>query len=152
MLIGLDRALREHPDWELHLTAGNIPGVLDSFPKGMTLKWTDWLPHTIWPKEVSSFTIGIAPLFGEYDKYRSNLKIVEYGICNVPWVASFSDPYSRTHVRGGILTKDSDWYEALTTLMNDKGARDTLSSAGKEWAEGYKMSKNVSVYEEILWS
>lgn len=152
MLNALDRILKEHSDWELDLTAGNIPAILGDFPKGMKMMWRDWIPHTEWPKKVASFTIGIAPLFGEYDKYRSNLKVVEYGICNVPWVASLSDPYSRTHVRGGILTKDTDWYEALTTLINDKGARDILSAAGKEWAEGYKMSKNVSTFEEILWN
>lgn len=152
MVKALDRVLKEHPGWEIHLTAGNIPMVVNEFPDGMTIKWRDWIPHTEWPKEVSTFTIGIAPLFGEYDRYRSNLKVLEYGICNVPWVASFSDPYSKSHVRGGILTKDTDWYEALTTLMNDETARNTLSSAGKEWAEGYKMSKNVSVYEEILWN
>jgi glycosyltransferase involved in cell wall biosynthesis len=151
MLKALDRILKENPDWELHLTAGNIPGVIAGFPTGMTIKWRDWLSHTEWPKEVSTFTIGIAPLFGDYDRYRSNLKVLEYGICGVPWVASLMEPYSDTHVRGGVLTKDMDWYEALSLLVGNEKARDTLSSAGKEWAEGYKMSKNVSVYENALW-
>lgn len=152
MLQALDRILKENSGWELNLTAGNIPNAVSEFPRGMTLKWSDWIPYTEWPKRVASFTVGIAPLFGDYDRYRSNLKVLEYAICGVPWVASMLEPYSKTHVSGGVLTKDSDWFEALSLLIGNEKARDTLSKAGKEWAEGYKMSKNVSVYENILWN
>lgn len=152
MLKALDKILKDFPGWELHLVAGKIPEIVGTFPAGMTLKWHDWIPHTEWPKEVATFSIGIAPLFGDYDRYRSNLKILEYAICGVPWVASMADPYSRMPVRGGILTKDSDWYEALALVVQDEKARDTLAAAGKEWAAGYLMSKNVAIYESVLWS
>ena len=35
-----------------------------------------------------SFDIGVAPLAGEYDKYRSWIKPIEYCLTSTPWLAS----------------------------------------------------------------
>jgi len=152
MSSALAQILRENPDWELHMVADNLPDIIKGFPKGVEIKWHSWMSHTNWPGVMSSFSIGLAPLYGEYDRYRSNLKLVEYGLGRVPWIASWMDPYTKTHVRGGVLTKESGWYDSLSLMVKDEKARKNLSEAGREWAEGYFMSRNVGVYEQLLWS
>lgn len=151
LLKALTRVLSEHPDWQFRLIGQAIPPILQTFPEGLVAQWSDWQPYDQWAKTVSEFTIGIAPLHGSYDRYRSNLKLVEYGLARVPWVASFLDPYSRNPVKGGVLVKETDWYQTLSMLVEDGPARLKLATAGRLWAEGFRMSANVSVYEELLW-
>jgi len=147
----LNKILKERSDWGLFLCSSAAPIIANYLPRGMKFIWSNWVKHTEWPKMMSGFTIGIAPLQGQYDRYRSNLKLVEYTLGSVPWVATSLDPYMRSEVRGGILTKNSNWYSSLSRLIEDRDLRDSLVKDGIEWGNGYKMSRNVNVYERILW-
>ena len=48
----------------------------------------------VWPQRLAQFDLGIAPLFGDYDRRRSWLKVVEYACAGVPCIVTKSDPYA----------------------------------------------------------
>lgn len=155
-LLGLGNALKkvldEHPDWELHLHSGVAIAMGHLLPSGIKFHFGDWMPHTQWPSAMTRFGIGIAPLKGKYDRYRSNLKLVEYGMAKVPWIASSLDPYTRHDVLGGQVIEEKDWYRTLSELIASEEARKVFADIGHDWAQSYRMSRNVPVYEKILWS
>ena len=47
----------------------------------------------LWPRTVSMFDIGVAPLFGIYDQRRSWIKGIEYALGGVPWIGTEGEPY-----------------------------------------------------------
>lgn len=80
------------------------------------------------------FDIGIAPLEGEYDKYRSMIKPIEFMLTKTPFVASYGEAYKELFQIGGLgsFIKNSvenwetsllyilDHYESEKELMNGK--------------------------------
>jgi hypothetical protein len=109
------------------------------------------VPWAEWPSEMASWDIAIAPAVGDYDLYRSRLRIIESGLAKVPYIASDYGPYAGQD-KGGILVANGkkSWYRGLTRLIEDEDARDRLGSSGHDWASGYYMDDNVKVYEDIL--
>lgn len=107
-----------------------------------------------WPGLVGHFDIGLAPLRGPYDQYRSHIKVLEYASLGIPWVATDAPPYA--NARGGILIppdkrEGERWEAALVRLMTDPDLYANLSRDGYDWSREYALDKCVPVYEEILW-
>lgn len=102
-----------------------------------------------WPVFISGLDIGLAPLDGIYDSFRSHLKAQEYGAAWVPWVGTSSRVYS--DARGGVTVRNSEreWYDALEKLL-DPNFRQALAEEGASWSRSLYMSRNVSVYADIL--
>lgn len=114
----------------------------------------EWVGAKAWPKYLSQFHIGLAPLRGEYDQGRSSLKVLEYASLGLPWLASEGSPY--WDAEGGILIpsdrrEGERWTAAIRTLVTDPILYADLSARGRAWAAGYQMNRNVGVYEEALW-
>ena len=108
-----------------------------------------WCAFADWPKRVASFDIGIAPLTGEYDKARSNLKVVEYGLAGIPWVASAGGEYEKA--KGGMLyTNFQDMREAMQFLIDNPEVRTKLGEEGKRWAQEYLITMNLQVYPGLF--
>ncbi|KPL84145.1 hypothetical protein SE15_02955 [Thermanaerothrix daxensis] len=83
------------------------------------LPWTD--PDK-WPQYLSMFDIGIAPLQGAYDQRRSWIKVLEYMIMKVPWVASQGAPYEDLKDFGTLVRNDPyAWENALLELIDHLG-------------------------------
>jgi glycosyltransferase involved in cell wall biosynthesis len=117
----------------------------------------NWTPYPQWPEVVHAFHVGLAPLAGAYDRFRSGLKIEEYGLAQIPFVASDDGEYKiihETETTGGIFVKDrvQDWVDALSSLIDDPSLREGNGRIAREWAEGYFMSKHVEDYEDVLFS
>jgi hypothetical protein len=138
----------KHPDWTLRLY-GSAPRK--TLPDSLLQDSRQWVKFSEWPKEVAQFTIGIAPLNGIYDRYRSNLKPLEFACAGVPWIGSNYYPYTKTLVRGGLLAYQSEWGNMLECFATDEGMRNTYAAEGRKWAEGMMMSQNTKVYERLLW-
>ena len=127
-----------------------------------------------WPYIVATFDIGLAPLdmrpvpeemgHGKnpeqrkysYDERRSWLKGVEYLCAGVPWVATRSATYEDLS-RHGIMVENRDslsldersnnWYNALSSAIENIAARKTLAADKKKWAiKRWSMEANVPVY------
>ena len=114
-------------------------------------RWVPQVPYTEWPYEIGRISIGIAPLAGEYDKYRSWIKCVEFALKSIPWVATAAPPYEEC--RGGILVQNETdlWGKALD-LLEDEAIYNQLSEEGWEWA--WKLGiddhigERIALYEE----
>ena len=77
-----------------------------------------------WGKVISSlFDIGIAPLEGEYDKYRSIIKPIEFMLTKTPFVASYGEAYKELFQIGGLgsFIKNSavNWEQKLLYILDN---------------------------------
>jgi processive 1,2-diacylglycerol beta-glucosyltransferase len=70
--------------------------------------------------------IAIAPLLNdEFNRGKSHIKWMEYGVYKIPCVASDVYPYSKAITDGedGFLCDEKQWYYTLRKLINDKDLR-----------------------------
>ncbi len=130
--------------------------VADKFlyEAGVPFQALEWQTQAGWANTVRNFDIGLAPLRGEYDQYRSHLKVLEYAISGVPWVASDQPPYAECE--GGILIKSgkreaAQWEAAIRILLDDSKLYLEFVQAGTAWAQHYLLERSVPIYEELLW-
>lgn len=146
----LKRIVSEFPNVEVRVYGTMADDAL--FQAEVPFKARPWVDFENWPDEVRQFDIGLAPLTGEYDMRRSNLKLLEYGAAGVPFVATDVGEYRRAP--GGILVvnRADEWYRALKHLIRNDGLRASLGSAGRKWVEErWFMPDRVREYERILW-
>jgi len=109
-----------------------------------------WVSYEAWPQEVSKFGTGIAPLSGQYDRYRSHLKVLEYARTGVPWVATLNYAYYHKP-KGGLLIDNDGWKKALRRICTENSLRRELREEGLAWARDHLMHRNVDRYEQVLW-
>lgn len=146
----LAKVMPRHPDWKLHLHGYTGMGAL--LEAGVSFELHPWANIATWAQSVRGFDVGLAPLYGPYDARRSNLKVLEYGLAGVPFVASDSAPYRDDGSPGGRLVLNRyDWERQLEALMSDGVERAKLGTCGQAWAQTYTMDKGVAVYEKLLW-
>ena len=145
----LGQICKKYPKVYVHLQTYDprITGLFDKF--GVRYRSRNWVQFDIWPKIVATFHLGLAPLAGEYDKRRSNLKTLEYGMVGVPWIATDDAPYQES--AGGILVKNKtkEWVRAIESLINDASLYDKLSEEGRVWASAFNR-QCVSVYQKVF--
>ncbi len=114
-----------------------------------------WVKFEDWPRHILDFDIGMLPLSGEYDRRRSSLKAIEYGLARLPWVGNveYSDPYNGC--QGGLFVSDNPraWQTACAKLIEDDDLRKSLGCTGQTWAKNYDMSlsTNLDSYQKVLW-
>lgn len=134
LIPALGKLCRKYPKVMVHIQPP-YPEVVASMQKmGVRYALGTWEKFENWPKTVAKFHIGVAPLFGEYDRRRSMLKGLEFAMVGAPWVATDSNPYQEA--RGGILVnnKSSEFYSALDELISNRALYKNLSEEGHEWA------------------
>lgn len=103
----------------------------------------DWVPHSLFPRELSRFDIGLAPLFGEYDRRRSWIKSLEFTTMGIPWIGSDMEP--NQELETGLLAKNTpeSWYENMTFAINN------LESMKQIAASNQKIGLENSVYNRV---
>lgn len=149
ILPALEIICRKYPEVKL-MICGNEQWVKDELVKRIPaeqLIFKDWVPNEEWPRVVANFDIGLAPLAGSYDDRRSWVKLLDYTILGVPWVASDRPPYKS--VRGGIKihNKRKNWLRAIRTLIDRPSAYQRLSETGFRWSRAYAGIQNhINVY------
>ncbi|MFZ5809924.1 MAG: glycosyltransferase [Chloroflexota bacterium] len=78
-----------------------------------------WVPYSEWPSVLANFDIGLAPLFGEYDERRSWIKVLEYMVMKIPWVASDGPPYSDFRSFGWLVKNTPKaWERVLLDIVD----------------------------------
>ncbi len=107
------------------------------------------VPYENLPKLISGFDIGLAPLVDRFANHsRSDIKLKEYAIAGVPWLASPIGPYEdHGEDQGGRLVEDDDWYVEISNLVTDKRARRKLAKRGLKWAQRETLAANVGVWQ-----
>lgn len=100
-----------------------------------------------WPAAVAADVgIGIAPLADTiFNTAKSWLKPLEMSALGIPWVASPRAEYARLHARGAGVLADTPrrWHRELRRLVGSKALRIERAEAGREVAEGLRLSANA---------
>lgn len=118
--------------------------------------FADYVQINEWPHQMAWFDIGIAPLQGEYDKRRSWIKVLEYMIMKVPWIATDYPPYQDIRPYGKLINNTpQEWETALLEVIDHiEDYKQIAKGAPYEYAvkQGidYNVSKIVSIYAKII--
>lgn len=111
------------------------------------------VPAPMWPFEMGRIGIGVAPIAGEYDRRRSWIKCLEYGLKGIPWIASDMEPYQDCHGGYRIENETGAWRAAIQRLRDDEAEYERLSQEGREWAWqqdiDLHIQERVSLYERL---
>ncbi len=137
---------RRHPEvvWKI---CGNDQRIFQQLPVSpYHKKHQPGVPPQEWPRQVRSFDIGLAPLFGWYDQHRSWLKGLEYALAGVPWVGSAGPVYDEVQDIGGTLVQNEarHWEEAIEDLLADlPAAQEALAARQEEAYDRFFISRNL---------
>ena len=104
------------------------------------------------PQAIAGFDVAIAPLIGKpgNDK-RSDIKLKEYAIAGVAWLASPYGPYvGYGEEQGGWLVEDEQWFDALNAILSDGKARKKLAKRGQKWAKDQTLERNAPLWVEAF--
>jgi len=151
--------LSKYPDVEFHIT-----GILDldkKFSKFKNRIFRNSFCHYLEMLEkLSKIDINIAPLElnNIFTGSKSELKIFEAALVEVPTVASSVDSYSRCikdGVNGFLAETKDDWVKKLSLLIEDENLRKTMKkTARKDFLEQFYINSIIDnvidTYENIL--
>lgn len=133
------RQLASSRDYEL-LIIGPTDEPLKSIDlAGVNIRFVPWDAATE-VHRLHEMDIGIMPLPDDQDwmKYKAATKLVQYMATGIPAVASpvgvNADILLDNHV-GFAASNTRQWYEALSTLLDDQQLRHTMGDAGRQLAE-----------------
>jgi glycosyltransferase involved in cell wall biosynthesis len=104
------------------------------------------------PQAIAGFDVAIAPLIDKLgNATRSDIKLKEYAIAGVPWLASGYGPYvGFGEEQGGRLVGDDEWFDALNDLLCDNRGRRKLAKRGQKWAKDQTLEANVGYWIEAF--
>jgi glycosyltransferase involved in cell wall biosynthesis len=151
--------LSKYPDVELH-----IVGILDldkKFSKFKDRIFRDPIcTYLEMLEKLSKMDINIAPLElnNIFTDSKSELKIFEAALVEVPTVASSVDSYSRCTkdgVNGFLAGSKNEWVKKLALLIEDKNLRKTMQkTARKDFIEQFYINNTIDstieAYETII--
>lgn len=109
-----------------------------------------------WMTENLDWDLAIAPLVGHvFNVYKSDIKLLDYGICYIPAVYSCVCAYEssvRHHVTGCLAANRTDnWTEELSYLIEDDVARRHMGENAYEYVLGYRtLAQTASQWEETI--
>ncbi|HKG37793.1 MAG TPA: hypothetical protein VKB25_02290 [Conexibacter sp.] len=103
-------------------------------------------------RHAASYDVGIAPIVDiPFNRARSNIKLKEYAVMGVPWLASPIGPYVGLGERqGGRLVADDRWYEELERLVVERKARQKLAKRALKWGDSQRIHNNLPAWEAPL--
>lgn len=104
------------------------------------------------PQAIAGFDVAIAPLIDKLgNATRSDIKLKEYAIAGVPWLASDYGPYvDFGEDQGGRLVRDGEWFDALGGLLSDGKAQRKLAKRGQKWAKDQTLERNTPLWVGAL--
>ena len=124
---------------------------------GVPLENVGGVSFGVWPSLLHSFRadIAVAPLLDtEFNRCKSNLKYLEYGVCALPGV--YSDVvYSETIKEGetGFIAKTPDeFFEKISLLVERKDIRDKVgANAYLDVKTNYDLKDHASKWLNTYW-
>lgn len=110
---------------------------------------TPWTPYRDWPQQVVQFDIGLAPLHGAYDQRRSWIKVLEYLVLGIPWLASAGPAYSELAPYGRLVSNSACAWEQALLEMVDHLDEHRVRAAGAPCAFGRQQAIDRHVTEIV---
>lgn len=93
--------------------------------------------------------LGLAPIADlPFNRARSSVKLKEYAVVGVPWLASAIGPYAELgEKQGGVLVPDDQWHDQIERVVTDERRRRKLAKRALKWGRGQTVSANVLEWE-----
>lgn len=138
------------------MVCGNDRRVFDSLQVPSRQKiFQPWVNYTEWPGVLAKFDIGLAPLAGDYDERRSWIKVLEYMVMKIPWVASEGSAYQELKHFGWLVKNNSEAWERILIDMVDHLNDYKNEASGEPYLFGIgqnideNINRVISIYETI---
>lgn len=151
MKAGVTRFLRENP--QALLAIAGDPAVYEIFnilPEAQRL-YLPYVPFDDYPYVLAHFDVLLAPLRdNEFNRAKSDIKLLEAGVRGLPWVASPLPAYLAWEIGGLFAEKSEDWCAALTQLVSDPELRRRLGEAGRAKAEAREAAFSARQWQALL--
>lgn len=142
--------------------------IPEQVPMDMSKVW--FSPYTswwMWQKTLKRYDIGLAPLSGDYDDRRSSLKVAEYIISGIPFIATRSPVYKKFfgvdsgdfvehgHDMSEYAGRVEDWYRSTIDIIDNleeyrHKAEHNIMTEGINYSVDRNVDGIVAVYEEII--
>lgn len=109
-----------------------------------------YVPYEEWGGVISrNFDIGIAPLCGEYDEYRSWIKPIEFLLTKTPWIASDNVAYDefKDNKYGMIVKNGVDSWTNSLLFMIDNLKKENEKISGEPFEFAKKQDINLHAEE-----
>jgi hypothetical protein len=130
------------------MICGNDRRIFEQLPLPPEQKiLAPWTPYAAWPQRLAQFDIGLAPLHGAYDERRSWIKVLEYLVMKIPWVASDGPAYHALRPYGRLVAErntPSAWERALLDMV-DHLADHKAEAAREPYLFGLSQAIDVNV-------
>lgn len=147
VLPALTQVLEEFPNLEFHVAG--LPS--EARPEHPRISVLPVVKIEQYPELLAGFDIGLIPLVdNRFNRCKSDLKFLEYGMIGLPTIASKVAPYMRSvrHRENGLLaTNTKDWIKHLRALVKDESLREHLGSNARAFAETRLISRHVHDWE-----
>jgi hypothetical protein len=153
ILEALKNICKIRPNVKIHIVGEQ--NVYNSIPVPLEQKlFSPYMPYEQWGKFVAqNFDIGIAPLAGKYDNYRSWIKPMEYMMTKTPFVASDGMAYHELLKYGHLLQVNASkpWERALLNIIdNYDKEKEFVSGLPYEFALTKDVNKNIDEMMKIF--
>ncbi len=115
-----------------------------------------FVPEDQWAALQKSISIGLAPLSSNFDRRRSRIKVLEYMIMKVPWIATNFETYEEMGEYGKLVDNSvENWKSALCDYIeNYDKYKKIAETTNYEYALSQTYEKNIdkllAVYQEII--
>ncbi len=128
------------------MISGNDRRIFQSLPLPSQQKILHpWMPYDQWSSVLAQFDIGIAPLAGPYDERRSWIKVLEYMVMKIPWIASDGPAYYDLGSYGRLVENTTQaWRTALLEVV-DHLESEKMRAAGQPYLFGLAQSVDENV-------
>jgi processive 1,2-diacylglycerol beta-glucosyltransferase len=98
--------------------------------------------------------VALAPLVdNEFNRCKSNIKYLDYGMAEIPGVYSDVEPYScvQPGITGLKARTDEDWYDAINRLLESATLRRNIAREAKaDILENWTIDSHIGRYEAML--
>ena len=149
----LAMVIREYPNVHLIIIGDDRVHKAVPVPPGHKVKF-DWVPHAIFSRVLSRFDVGLAPLYGEYDRRRSWLKSLEFTTMGIPWIGSDMEPNQEIPTGRLVNNTVDGWYDALVEYVKNISEKKEQAQSniplGIERSVWNNASTLMSLFERIL--
>jgi glycosyltransferase involved in cell wall biosynthesis len=162
----LKRILQERDNVRLLIMGDDR--VVKQLPVRKDRVWfSPYVSWAAWQRSLMRYDIGLAPLAGPYDDRRSSLKVAEYTMAGIPFVATKSPVYEpffecdsgrfvkHGHEEETYDERVKDWYHSTIDIIDNIGyytdlAIGNIGDVGMKFDADANVPNVISVYERII--
>lgn len=132
------------------MVCGSDKRIFDQLPLPPEQKiHQPWVPYSEWARVLSQFDIGLAPLFGAFDERRSWIKVLEYLVMKIPWIASDGPAYQDLRSYGWLVRNTAAAWERVLMDLVDHIEQYRQEAAGDPYLFGIAQSVDENI-EKII--